>query len=249
MAQDHLVIELAIDPALHDALDVAEVDDHVARVELLGADLDLGHRVVPVRMLADAVVVEQPVPVAEVDALGDRVHRLVMLKRFETDCSRSSPRVSTARCSPAARRAPARAPDLRQHRARVGSRGTLPRSTACWRRAPFRRRLEPLAQLDVHDARPLSRRRTGRCAASRRPSTRPDEDVYLTGRNVVLLSKAAIYCAQHRIGAHRARSARRQSVSRRDAGVLRGDGATRCRSVSRSRSRSSRRSRRWTRAR
>ena len=28
----------------------------------------------------------------------------------------------------------------------------------------------------------------------------PDEDVYLTGRNVVLLSKAAIYCAQHRIG-------------------------------------------------
>jgi 7-cyano-7-deazaguanine synthase len=27
-----------------------------------------------------------------------------------------------------------------------------------------------------------------------------DEEVYLTGRNVVLLSKAAIYCAQHRIG-------------------------------------------------
>jgi 7-cyano-7-deazaguanine synthase len=27
----------------------------------------------------------------------------------------------------------------------------------------------------------------------------PDEDVYLTGRNVVLLSKAAIYCAQQRI--------------------------------------------------
>jgi 7-cyano-7-deazaguanine synthase len=27
----------------------------------------------------------------------------------------------------------------------------------------------------------------------------PDEDVYLTGRNVALLSKAGIYCAQHRI--------------------------------------------------
>ena len=27
----------------------------------------------------------------------------------------------------------------------------------------------------------------------------PDEDVYLTGRNVILLSKAAIYCAQQRI--------------------------------------------------
>jgi 7-cyano-7-deazaguanine synthase len=28
----------------------------------------------------------------------------------------------------------------------------------------------------------------------------PDEDVYLTGRNVILLSKAAIHCAQQRIG-------------------------------------------------
>ena len=28
----------------------------------------------------------------------------------------------------------------------------------------------------------------------------PDEDVYLTGRNIVLLSKGAIYCAQHDIG-------------------------------------------------
>jgi 7-cyano-7-deazaguanine synthase len=28
----------------------------------------------------------------------------------------------------------------------------------------------------------------------------PDDDVYLAGRNIVLLSKAAIYCAQHHIG-------------------------------------------------
>ena len=28
----------------------------------------------------------------------------------------------------------------------------------------------------------------------------PDEDVYLTGRNVALLSKAGVYCGQHRIG-------------------------------------------------
>ena len=27
----------------------------------------------------------------------------------------------------------------------------------------------------------------------------PDEDVYLTGRNIMLASKAAIYCAQHRV--------------------------------------------------
>jgi 7-cyano-7-deazaguanine synthase len=28
----------------------------------------------------------------------------------------------------------------------------------------------------------------------------PDEDVYLTGRNIMLLSKAGIHCAQHKIG-------------------------------------------------
>ena len=28
----------------------------------------------------------------------------------------------------------------------------------------------------------------------------PDEDVYLAGRNIILLTKASIYCAQHRIG-------------------------------------------------
>ena len=72
--QQHLVIELAIDPALDDAFDVAEIADHVAVVERAGAHLDFGDRVVAVRMLADAVVVEQPVAVAEIDALGDGIH-------------------------------------------------------------------------------------------------------------------------------------------------------------------------------
>ena len=39
-----------------------------------GADLDLGDGVVSVRMLADAVVVEQPMAVAEIDAFGDGEH-------------------------------------------------------------------------------------------------------------------------------------------------------------------------------
>ena len=72
--QQHLVIELLVDPALDDALDVAEVADHVAVVERAGPDLDLGGRIVPVRMLADAVVVEQPMAVTELDSLGDGVH-------------------------------------------------------------------------------------------------------------------------------------------------------------------------------
>ena len=74
LAQNHLVIELAIDPSLHDALDVAEINDHVARVERIGPHFDLGDRIVSVGVLADAVVIEQAMPVAEVDALGHRVH-------------------------------------------------------------------------------------------------------------------------------------------------------------------------------
>ena len=63
MAEDHLVIEFRVNPALHDPLDVAEVAHHVAGVELIGAHLDLGDGVVSVGMLADPVVVEQAMPV------------------------------------------------------------------------------------------------------------------------------------------------------------------------------------------
>src|SRR5215471_5728128 len=65
VAQQHLVIELAIDPPLHDPLNIAEVAYHVPLVELTGAHFDFSDRVVPVRVLADAVVVEQAVAVAE----------------------------------------------------------------------------------------------------------------------------------------------------------------------------------------
>ncbi len=41
-----------------------------ALVELGGPHFDLGHRVVAVRVLADTVVVEQAVPVAEENFLG-----------------------------------------------------------------------------------------------------------------------------------------------------------------------------------
>lgn len=48
----------------------------------------------------------------------------------------------------------------------------------------------------------------------------PDEDVYIVGRNIVLLSKAAILSRLPQDPASGARSARRQPVPRRDAGVL-----------------------------
>ena len=65
-------------------------------------------------------------------------------------------------------------------------------------RRPLSGRLAPLARLDftVRDLYPATH-----WALRGEPPAfdTPDEDVYLTGRNVVLLSKAAIYCAQHRI--------------------------------------------------
>ena len=73
-AKNHLVIEFAIDPAFDEQLDLREVDDHVAAVERVSTHIHLDDRVVAVWMLAHAVVVEEAVPVAEVDALGDEIH-------------------------------------------------------------------------------------------------------------------------------------------------------------------------------
>jgi hypothetical protein len=70
------VIKFAVDPPLHRALDVGEVGHHVAAIERVGLDLQLHDGVVPVRVFADAVVVEQPVAVAELQPLGHRVHSL-----------------------------------------------------------------------------------------------------------------------------------------------------------------------------
>jgi len=65
-------------------------------------------------------------------------------------------------------------------------------------RAPLSGRLAPLTQLDftVRDLYPATH-----WALRGTPPAfdTPDEDVYLSGRNVVLLTKAAIYCAQRGI--------------------------------------------------
>ena len=64
--------------------------------------------------------------------------------------------------------------------------------------APFAGRMAPLARLSftVADLYPATH-----WALRGEPPAfdTPDEDVYLTGRNVALLSKAAIYCARHDI--------------------------------------------------
>jgi hypothetical protein len=90
MPQQHLVIELFVDPSLHDTLDVAEVADHVAIVERARSNLNLGDGVMAVRMPANAVVVEQPMAVTEIDALGHGIHTIVDLTGSVPDSIRRS---------------------------------------------------------------------------------------------------------------------------------------------------------------
>ena len=71
VTEDHLMVELAIDPRLDDPLDVAEITDHVTRIERATPNFDLGHGVVAVRVFTHTVVVEETMAVAEVDAFGD----------------------------------------------------------------------------------------------------------------------------------------------------------------------------------
>ena len=54
----------------------------------------------------------------------------------------------------------------------------------------------------------------------------PDEDVYIEGRNIVLLAKAAVFMARARNRRDPDRAARRKSVSGCDAGLLRRHGAS-----------------------
>ncbi len=74
VTEQHPVIELRVDPPLDDALDVAEVAHHVAGIQRVAPDFDLDHGIVPVRVPALAVVVQEPVPVAEIDPFRHRIH-------------------------------------------------------------------------------------------------------------------------------------------------------------------------------
>ena len=127
VAQQHLVVELAVDPALDHPLDVAEVADHVAVVERAGAHLDFGHGVVAVRMLADAVVVEQAVAVAEVDTFRDGRHGgIVSIESAHERRRRSllSGGLDSACCSPTRPLAVEVQPIYSQRRAGLGERRT-----------------------------------------------------------------------------------------------------------------------------
>ena len=116
-------------------------------------------------------------------------------------------------------------------------------------RAPvFARRIEPLTRVEftMRDVYPPTH-----WAIRGVPPAydTPDEDVYLAGRNLVLLTKAGVVAAKAKAASHRARPARRQSVSGRAAGIFLGDGAgdvARSRSPDRDRDAVSRRGKKRT---
>ena len=114
---------------------------------------------------------------------------------------------------------------LRERGTRVGAGGTrgagaVARSrrswTGAWRRSPA---LE-FGMRDVYSPSHWAIRGTPPAYDT------PDEDVYLAGRNLVLLTKAGVGRRVAEGRPHRARPARRKPVSRCHAGVLPGDGAS-----------------------
>ena len=73
-AEQHVVIQVLVDPLLHGLLDVAEIDEHPSRVELRALESDDCTAVVPVQMTAFSVVVEQAVAVTKLDLARDSKH-------------------------------------------------------------------------------------------------------------------------------------------------------------------------------
>ena len=73
-AKQHVVIQVVVDPLLDGLLDVAKIDQHASRVEIRALEGDDGTAVVPMKVTAFAVVVEQPVAVAKLDLARDSKH-------------------------------------------------------------------------------------------------------------------------------------------------------------------------------
>ena len=247
--QDHPVVELPVDPSLDDALDLSEITDHLPIVQRLRPHLNLRDRVVSVRVLADPVVIEQPMTITEVDALGYGIHltmvpalglaskltcvalvaqafRPARLKPRRTEATEVSPELSLHYDLPMVVDASKTGQDaaatavlcsggldsavlVASERTRVDAAGHVQPIyvssgmawEACEREtlalllsSPAFAGVRPLAYLEcpVADAYPA----THWALRGDAPAyDTPDEDVYLVGRNVLLLAKVSAYCA------------------------------------------------------
>ena len=200
-------------------------------------------RVVSVRMLADAVVVEQAMAVAELDALGDEIHasHCNLLGMAASAVLFSGGLDSAVLLALERRDARARLADSRARRAGVGRRRSARDRPAAGGRAVRRPRQAG------HDAAPSTcatsiRRRTGPSSGQPPAYDTPDEDVYLEGRNIVLVveGRRAVRAARASSASRSARSPAIRFLTRRRSSSPRW--RARCRSDSAGRSTSPRRS-------
>lgn len=74
LIQNHAVIEFIVDPGSNGLFNVREVDEHPSGIEFGGLQRDQDAAIVPVQMTAFAGIVQQPVPVTEIDFLRDAKH-------------------------------------------------------------------------------------------------------------------------------------------------------------------------------
>src|SRR5271157_2934440 len=74
-AEQHVVVQVLIDPALNLLLDLAEIDQYSPLIQLGALQGNQGPAVMTVEMAALALVVHQTVPVTEMDLAGDSKHR------------------------------------------------------------------------------------------------------------------------------------------------------------------------------
>jgi hypothetical protein len=74
LAEQHLMIEFTVNPALHNDVDVAKVHHHTSVVQRSCFNVDLSFGVVPVQMPALTFVVQQAVSVTKMDLFGNFVN-------------------------------------------------------------------------------------------------------------------------------------------------------------------------------
>ena len=75
--QDHPVIQLIVNPTVHHALDVTKVEHHAAVVERRRFERNDHAAVVPMQVLALAIVIEQAMAVTKVDLTSDAKHEKI----------------------------------------------------------------------------------------------------------------------------------------------------------------------------
>src|SRR5262249_34365221 len=96
--QQHLVVELGVDPAADDALEQREVEHHAQRVEAVGGERDGGAAVVAVQVAALALVLQEPVAVAERQLARHAGHGGSSNQRSEVRSQKSEVRSQPERC-------------------------------------------------------------------------------------------------------------------------------------------------------